>query len=62
MKAQEELKVLKEEHENQNKKPYELTEDDLEQVLGGAMNVKYNAPAENELTQLSKNRGSLNKY
>ena len=35
MKNKEELKNLKEEVENESKKPHELTEEDLEQVTGG---------------------------
>lgn len=61
MKVQKELNTLKEELENQNKKPQELNENELDQVLGGAMIVNHNMPAINELTQLTKNQGSLNK-
>ena len=35
MKNKEELKNLKEEVENESRKPHELTEEDLEQVTGG---------------------------
>ena len=34
-KTSEELKNLKEEVENESRKPHELTEEDLEQVTGG---------------------------
>lgn len=36
MKTKEELNVIKEEVENVNKKPHELTEEELAQVTGGA--------------------------
>ena len=39
MKNKEELKNLKEEVENESRKPHELTEEDLEQVTGGLANV-----------------------
>ncbi|MDO4809782.1 MAG: bacteriocin [Eubacteriales bacterium] len=35
MKNKEELKNLKEEVENESRKPHELTEEELEQVTGG---------------------------
>ena len=35
-KTSEELKNLKEEVENESRKPHELTEEDLEQVTGGS--------------------------
>ena len=35
MKNKEELKNLKEEVENESRKPHELTDEDLEQVTGG---------------------------
>ena len=35
MKNKEEFKNLKEEVENESRKPHELTEEDLEQVTGG---------------------------
>ena len=38
MKSKEELNVLKEEVETQNKQRRELTEEELEQVTGGAYN------------------------
>ena len=34
-KSKEELNALKEEVENESRKPHELTEEDLEQVTGG---------------------------
>ena len=37
MKNKEELKNLKEEVENESRKPHELTEEDLEQVTGGGL-------------------------
>ena len=37
MKNKEELKNLKEEAENESRKPHELTEEDLEQVTGGVV-------------------------
>ena len=47
MKNKEELKNLKEEVENESRKPHELTEEDLEQVTGGlALSIKLDvAPA-----------------
>ena len=36
MKTQEELNALKEEVETVSRKPHELTEEELEQVVGGA--------------------------
>ena len=41
MKAKEELNALKEEVETLNKKLHELTEEELEQVVGGAPHGKY---------------------
>ena len=38
MKTKEELNALKEEAETESRKFHELTEEDLEQVLGGAYN------------------------
>ena len=35
MKNKEELKNIKEEVENESRKPHELTDEDLEQVTGG---------------------------
>lgn len=59
MKTNEELSVLKMEEDTLYSKLAELTESELLQVTGGAMTVKHNAPANNTLTQLSKNQSSL---
>ena len=59
MKTKEELNALKEEVEALNKKLAELTEEELAQVSGGAMLTNHNMPANNTLTQFSKNQSSL---
>ena len=41
MKNKEELKNLKEEVENESRKPHELTEEDLEQVTGGGLALSF---------------------
>ena len=55
MKNKEELKNLKEEVENESRKPHELTEEDLEQVTGGhahdfscESDVGFGVPTENQ--------------
>lgn len=61
MKAKKELNVLNEKVNEQSKKVCELSEEELSQVIGGAMIVNHNMVATNELTQLSKNQQSLSK-
>ena len=61
MKTKEELSSKKMKVETLNKKHEELTNEELSQVIGGAMIVNHNMVATNELTQLSKNQQSLSK-
>lgn len=59
MKTKEELSSKKKKVETLNKKHEELTNEELSQVIGGAMIVNHNMAAINTLTQLSKNQSSL---
>lgn len=61
MKTKKELNILNEKVNEQSKKVSELREEELSQVIGGAMIVNHNMAAINELTQLSKNQQSLSK-
>ena len=45
MKTKEELNAIKEEVENESRKPHELTEEDLEQVTGGVAHGSEHAVA-----------------
>ena len=47
--------------ETLNKEHEELSNEELSQVIGGAMIVNHNMAAINELTQLSINQQSLSK-
>lgn len=60
-KTKEELIALKEEIETINKKLLELTDEELEQVIGGAMITNHNMAALYTLTELSKNQNALSK-
>ena len=59
MKTKEELSSKKMKVETLNKKHEELTNEELSQVIGGAMIVNHNMAANYTLTQLSKNQSSL---
>lgn len=59
MKTKEELSSKKMKVETLNKKHEELTNEELSQVIGGAMIENHNMAAINTLTQLSKNQSSL---
>lgn len=61
MKTKRKLATLKKERTTLDKKLFELTEEELEQVSGGAMIVNHNMAAINELTQLTKNNGPINR-
>ena len=61
MKTKKELNILNEKVNEQSKKVSELSEEELSQVIGGAMIVNHNMVAINELTQLTINQGSLSK-
>lgn len=53
------IKFQKMKVETLEQKHEELTNEELSQVIGGAMIVNHNMAANNTLTQLSKNQSSL---
>lgn len=59
MKMEKRPETLRMEAEIIKKKSNELSEEELSQVIGGAMIVNHNMAAINTLTQLSKNQSSL---
>ena len=61
MKTKKELNIPKKEVETENMQTVELSEEELGQVIGGAMIVNHNMAAIYTLTQLKKNQSSLSK-
>ena len=59
MKTKEELSALKKKKNEATVD--ELTDEELVQVIGGAMIINHNMAAMNTLTQLSENKDSLSK-
>ena len=52
-KTKEELKNLKEEVENESRKPHELTEEDLEQVTGGNVPDRFSGSKKGQTATLT---------